>query len=108
MLWIRCPTNILWLIIVPTSYIPLNPVFVFPFPRLIGFILGVDLVEPPRALTGCVLKTTAFDLAVEAAADYSLEVSLIAIKLLVPCVVLLQDLFWSSENYFCGCLKGKY
>jgi hydrogenase/urease accessory protein HupE len=87
------------LIVVPTSYIPLDPVFVFPFPRLVGFILGIDLVELPGVFTGCVLKTIAFDLAVEIAADYSLEVSLIIVKHLVPCIVLLQDFFWSNEDY---------
>ena len=88
MLRIRCPTDILWLIALPASHIPLNPVLVLPFPRLVGFILGIDPVEPPGALTGCVLKAAAFDPIIEAAADYSLEVSLIAIKHLVPRVVL--------------------
>jgi hypothetical protein len=55
-----------------------------------------------------VLKTTTFDPAVEAAANYSLEVSLITIKHLVPRVVLPQDLFWSSKNHSCGYLKSKY
>ena len=54
------------------------------------------------------LKAAAFDPVVEAVADYSLEVSLIAVKHLVPCVVLPQDLFWSSEDHPCGSLKGKY
>ncbi len=53
------------------------------------------------------LKAAAFNSAVEAAADYSLEVSLIAVKHLVLRVVLLQDFFWSSENYSCKCLKSK-
>jgi hypothetical protein len=96
------------LITVPTNYIPLNPVLVLPLLRLVGFILGVDLIEPPGVFTGCMLKTTAFDPAVEAAANYSLEISLITIKHLIPRVILLQDFFWSCENYFCGCLKGKY
>jgi hypothetical protein len=87
------------LIVVLTNYIPLDPVLVFPFPRLVGFILGVDLIEPPGVLTGCMLKATAFDPVVEAAADYSLEVSLIIVKYLVPYIVLLQDFFWSSKNY---------
>jgi hypothetical protein len=93
MLWIRCPIDILWLVTIPTSHIPLNPVLILPLPRLVGFILSVNPVEPPGALTGCVLKTAAFDPAVKAAADYSLEISLITIKYLVPRVVLLQDLF---------------
>jgi hypothetical protein len=93
MLRIRYSTNILWLIVVPTSYIPLDPVFVFPFPRLVGFILSIDLVEPPGVLTGCMLKTTAFDLIIEITTDYNLEVSLIIIKHLVLCIVLPQDLF---------------
>jgi hypothetical protein len=96
------------LIVFPANYIPLNPVLVFPFPRLVGFILGVDPVEPPAVLTGGVLKATAFDPAIKAAANYSLEVSLIAIKYLVPRVVLPQDLFRSSKDYSCGSLKGKY
>ena len=107
MLRIRCPTDVLQLVAVPTSHIPLNPVLVLPLPRLVGFILGIDPVEPPGAFTGCVLKAAAFDPAVEAAADHSLEVSLIAVKHLVPRVVLPQDLFWSSEDHSCGCLKGK-
>ena len=53
------------------------------------------------------LKAVAFDPIVEIAADYSLEVSLIAIKHLVLYIVLPQDLFWSSEDYPCGSLKGK-
>jgi hypothetical protein len=108
MLRIRCPADILWLIAVPTSHIPLNPVLVLPFPRLVGFILGIDPVEPPGVLSGCVLKAAAFDPAVEAAADHSLEISLITIKHLVPRIVLPQDLFWSSKDYYCRCLKGKY
>jgi hypothetical protein len=54
----------------------------------VGFILSVNLVELLRALIGYVLKAAAFDLIVKAAANYSLEVSLIAVKHLVPCVVL--------------------
>jgi hypothetical protein len=96
------------LIVLLANYIPLNPVLVFLFPRLVGFILGVDLVEPPVVLTGGVLKTTAFDPIIEAAANYSLEVSLIAIKYLVPCIILPQDFFQSSKDYSYGSLKGKY
>jgi hypothetical protein len=101
MLRICCSIDILWLIVVPINYIPLDLVLVFPFLRLVGFILGVDPIEPPGVLTSCVLKTIVFDPAVEVAAHYSLEVSLIIIKHLVPCVVLPQDLFWSSENHSC-------
>jgi hypothetical protein len=108
MLRIHCSIDILWLIILPANHIPLNPVLVFPFPRLVGFILSVDLIEPPVVLTGGVLKTTAFDPIIEAAANYSLEVSLIAVKYLVLCIVLPQDFFRSSKNYSCGSLKGKY
>jgi hypothetical protein len=93
MLWIRYPIDILWLIVLLASYIMLNLVFVLLFPRLVGFILGVNLVEPPGVFTGCMLKTTAFDPIVEIAADYSLEVSLITVKHLVLRVVLPQDLF---------------
>jgi hypothetical protein len=93
MLRIRYPIDILWLIVVPTNYIPLNLVFVLPFPRLVGFVLGVDPVEPPGVLTGCMRKATAFDPVIKAAADHSLEVSLITIKHLVPRIILLQDLF---------------
>lgn len=107
MLRIRCPANVLWLIAVLISHISLNLVLVFPFPRLVSFILGIDLVKPPGALSGYVLKATAFDLAVKAAADHSLEIFLIAIKHLVPRIVLPQDLFWSSKDHYCGCLKGK-
>jgi hypothetical protein len=96
------------LIVLLANHIPLNPVLVFPFPCLIGFILGVDPVEPPGVLTGGVLKAAAFDPAIKAAANHSLEVSLITIKHLVPRVVLPQDLFRSSKNYSCGSLRGKY
>jgi hypothetical protein len=108
MLWIRYPTDILWLIAVLTSYIPLNLVLVLPFPRLIGFVLGVDLVELPGVFTGCMRKTIAFNLIVKTATDYNLEVSLITIKHLVPRVVLPQDFFWSSKDYSYWGLKGKY
>jgi hypothetical protein len=70
----------------------LNLVLVLPFLYLIGLVLNIDLVEPPGALIGYVVKAAAFDLIVEAAVNYSLEVSLIAIKHLVPRVVLPQDL----------------
>jgi hypothetical protein len=105
---IRYSIDILWLIVLPANHIPLNPVLIFPFPRLVGFILSVNLVEPPGAFTGGVLKTAAFDPAIEAAANHSLEVSLIVVKHLVPRVVLPQDLFRSSKNYSCGSLRGKY
>jgi hypothetical protein len=108
MLRIRCSIDILWLIVLLANHIPLNPVLVFLFPRLVGFILSVDPVEPPAVFTGGVLKTTAFDPAIKAAANYSLEVSLIAIKHLVPRVILPQDFFRSSKDYSCGSLKGKY
>jgi hypothetical protein len=98
----------LWLIVFLANYIPLNPILVFPFPRLVGFILNIDLVEPPGALTGSVLKAIAFDPIIKAAANYSLEVSLIAIKYLVLCVVLPQDFFRSSKDYSCGSLRSKY
>jgi hypothetical protein len=49
-------------------------------------------VEPPGALIGYIVKAAAFDPIVEAAINYSLEVSLIAIKHLVPRIVLPQDL----------------
>ena len=55
-----------------------------------------------------ILKATAFDSIVEIVIDYSLEVFFIAIKYLVLYVVLLQDLFWSSKDYFYRCLKSKY
>jgi hypothetical protein len=80
----------------------------FFFPRLVGFILGVNLIKPPGVFIGYVLKAAAFDPAVETTADYSLEVFLIVIKHLVPHIILLQDFFWSSKNYSYGCLKGKY
>jgi hypothetical protein len=96
------------LIALPANYIPLNLVLVFPFPRLVGFILSIDPIEPLAVLTGGVLKATAFDLAIEVAANHSLEVSLIAVKYLVPRIILPQDFFWSSKNYSCGSLKGKY
>ncbi len=83
----------MWLIAVLISYILFNLVLILPLLCLVGFILGVDLVEPPGALTGYVPKAVAFDPVIEAAADHSLEVSLIAVKHLVLCVVLPQDLF---------------
>jgi hypothetical protein len=108
MLWICCLIDILWLIVLLASYIILNLVLVLFFPRLVGFILSVNLVELPGALISCVFKTVVFDPVIKAAADYSLEVSLIAIKYLVPRVVLPQDLFWSSKDYSYRYLKGKY
>jgi hypothetical protein len=96
------------LIVLLANYIPLNPVLVFLFPRLVGFILSIDPVEPLVVLTGGVLKATAFDPTIKAAANYSLEVSLITIKHLVPRVILLQDFFQSSKNHSCKSLKGKY
>jgi hypothetical protein len=50
----------------------------------------------------------AFNPIIEVATNYSLEISLIAIKYLVPYIVLPQDLFRSSKNYSCRSLKGKY
>jgi hypothetical protein len=100
-------TDILWLIAFLTSHIPLNLVLVLPFPRLVGLILGVDLVEPLGALAGGVVKAAAFDPIVEAAADHSLEVSFIAVKHLVPRIVLPQDLVWSGKDHSCRFLKGK-
>jgi hypothetical protein len=82
-------TDILWLIAFLTSHIPLNLVLVLPFPRLVGLVFGIDLVEPPGALIGCVVKAAAFDPIIEAAVNHSLEVSFIAVKHLVPRVVLL-------------------
>ena len=107
MLRIRCLADVLRLIAVPTSHMPLNPVLALPLLRLVGFILGIDTVEPPGALTGGMLKAAAFDPAVEAAADYSLEVPLIAVKHLVPYVVLPQDLFRSGEDHSCRRLEGE-
>jgi hypothetical protein len=108
MLRIRCPTDILWLIAVPTSHIPLDLVLVLPFPRLVGFILGIDPVEPPGALTSGVLKAAAVNPAVEAAADHSLKISLIAVKHLVPRIVLPQDIFWSSKDHSGRWFESKY
>jgi hypothetical protein len=108
MLRIYCSIDILWLIAFLANYIPFNLVLVFSFPRLVGFILSIDPVEPLVVFTGGVLKAAAFDPAIKTAANYSLEVSLIVIKHLVPRIILLQDLFRSSKNYSCGSLKGKY
>jgi hypothetical protein len=96
------------LIVFPANYIPLNLVLIFLFLRLVGFILSIDLVELPGVLTGSMLKTIAFDPVIEIAANYSLEVSLIVIKYLVPRIILLQDLFRSSKDYSCGSLRSKY
>jgi hypothetical protein len=76
------------LITVLINHIPLNLVLVLPLLRLIGFILGVNPVKLLGALTGYVLKAAAFDPAIKAAADHSLEISLIVIKHLVLRVVL--------------------
>jgi hypothetical protein len=84
--------DILWLIAFLISYISLNLVLILPFLRLIGLILSIDLVEPPGALIGYVVKAMAFNPIVEVAINYSLEVSFIAIKHLVPRIVLPQDL----------------
>jgi hypothetical protein len=70
-------------------------------------MLGINPVEPPRALTGCVLKAAACNPTIEAVTDHSLEVSLILVKHLVPRVVLPQDLFWSSKDHLCLMCKGK-
>ena len=104
MLGICYPADVLRLVAVPTSHVPLNLVLALPLPRLVGLILSLDLVEPPGALPGCVLEAAAFDPVVEAAAGQSLKVSLIAVKHLVPHVVLPQDLFRSSKDYSYGSL----
>jgi hypothetical protein len=75
-----------------TSYIPLNLVLVLFFPRLIGLVLNIDLVEPLGALIGCVVKAAAFDPIIKTAVNHSLKVSLIAVKHLVLYIVLSQDL----------------
>jgi hypothetical protein len=67
----------------------LNLILILPFPRLIGLILNINLVEPPGALIGYVVKAIAFDPIIKAAINYSLKVSLIAVKHLVLYIVLL-------------------
>jgi hypothetical protein len=80
------------LIVFLTSYISLNLVLVLFFPRLIGLVLNINLVEPPRALIGYIVKAAAFDSIIETAVNHSLEVFLIVVKYLVPRIVLSQDL----------------
>ncbi len=94
----------MWLIAVLISHILFNLVLVLPLLRLVGFILSVNPVELPGALTSYMPKAMAFNPVIEAAADHSLKVSLIAVKHLVPRIVLLQDLFWSSKDHSCRCL----
>jgi hypothetical protein len=68
MFWIRCPANILRLVVVPAYYIPLDPVLLFPFPRLEGFVLGMDPMESPGAFTWRVIKLAAKDTTIKTTA----------------------------------------
>jgi hypothetical protein len=68
MVWIRRPADILRLVAVPAGHIPLDPLLLFPLPRLEGFVLRIDLVEPPGAFTWCVIKLAAKETIIETAA----------------------------------------
>ena len=70
-----------------------NPVLILPLSCLVDFILGINPIELLGIFTGYVLKVITFDPIIEITIDYSLEVSLITVKHLVPCIVLPQDLF---------------
>jgi hypothetical protein len=65
MLWICCPANILRLVVVPAYYIPLDPFFLFLFPRLEGFVLGIDPMESPGVFTWHIIKLAAKDTIIE-------------------------------------------
>jgi hypothetical protein len=88
MLWIRCPANILRLVAVPASHIPLNPLLLFPPPRLEGLVLRMDPVEPPGAFTWRVIEPTAKDTTIETTTEHDFEVSLVTVKHLISDVVL--------------------
>lgn len=64
MLGIRDTADILRLVALPARHIPLNPVLVFSFPRLVSLLLGLDPVESPGAFAGCMVKSAALDSAV--------------------------------------------
>jgi hypothetical protein len=66
-LWIRRPAEVLRLVAVPAYHIPLDPVLLFPPPRLEGVILGMDPVESPGAF-GRVIKLAAKDTTIETTA----------------------------------------
>jgi hypothetical protein len=68
MLWIRRPADVLRLVVVLASHIPLNPLLLFPLPHLEGFVLGMDPVEPPGASTWCMIEPTAKDVTIETTA----------------------------------------
>jgi len=44
-LGISRPADVLWLIAVPTRYVPLDPLPLLALPLLVGFIFGIDLME---------------------------------------------------------------
>jgi len=87
-LWIRCPANVLRLVAVLASHIPLNPLLLFPLPRLVRLVLRMDPMEPPRASTWCVTKRTAKHTTIETTAQHDFEISLVAIERLISDVVL--------------------
>ena len=71
----------------------LNLVLILSLLCLVDFILGVNPVKLSGIFIGYILKAMAFDPIVKIVINYSLEVSLIIIKYLVPRIVLPQDLF---------------
>lgn len=68
MLGIRCPAEVLRLVAVLVGHIPLDLLLLFPLPRLEGFVLGMDPVEPPGAFTWRVIKLAAKETIIETAA----------------------------------------
>jgi hypothetical protein len=54
-------TNVLRLITVLISNIPLNPLFPLSLPRLVSLVLGIDLVEPPGVFLRQVIKSAAIN-----------------------------------------------
>jgi hypothetical protein len=65
MLGVYYLVEVLRLVAVLTSHIPLNPLLLFPPPRLKGVVLSVDLVEPLGASTWHVIEPTAKETAIE-------------------------------------------
>jgi hypothetical protein len=61
MLRVGRTANILRLIVVLASNIPLNPLFPFYLPRLVSAVLSIDLVKPPGAFLRRIAKSATLD-----------------------------------------------
>lgn len=68
MLRVGSAANVLRLIAVLASNIPLNPLFPFSLLHLVSFILGMDLVEPAGAFLRRMVESVAMDPARQASA----------------------------------------